>query len=291
MSEVGDLVVHKPNVHSVKIKMNASRRYKLGLFSDIHFDSQYCHREMFARHLSECDGAIIIGDLFDVMGCFRDPRSKPENIRPEYIRKDKGYLDTVIEDCAKFLEPYKEKILLIGKGNHETEIQRRHDTDILDRLAFLLRMDGGSQVQTGGYSGFVRLVFNVSNTQRFSNLIYYHHGAGGNAQRSKSILRSQIDVFKVPDADINISGHTHDKIYDPSNTRMRLTDNNEIVFDSVDWLKTGSYKRDDVNPGMAGFEVQKDFLPKLMGGWFAEFRVNKEDGNARSLKRRIYQAD
>lgn len=287
-----ELIRHQPNVHQIRVRLNSTLdRFTLGVFSDFHFDSPYSHREMMARHLSQCDKAIIIGDIFDVMGCFRDPRSKPENIRPEYIRKDKGYLDAVIEDAANFFKPYADKLLILGQGNHETEIKRRHDTDILDRLAFLLRLGGNSEVQTGGYSGFIKFQFYTTKTQNFSNILYYHHGAGGNAARSKSVLRSQIDSFKVPQADIIASGHTHDTIYDPSNTRMVLTKNNEIAFESMDWIKTGSYKRDDKNPGVGGYEVQKDYLPKLMGGWMVEFRVNAEDGNERTLKRRIYRAD
>lgn len=279
---------HTPNTHSIHVDLkNSKEKFRLGVFSDVHYDSMHCHRKLFKRHLEESDGVIIIGDLFDVMGCHRDPRSKPENIRPEYIRKDKGYLDTIVEDVYNFLLPFKDKLLLISRGNHEDEITRRHDTDIIDRLCWMLRSEG-SQVQTGGYSGFVRLRFSMT-TCNFSNILYYHHGAGGNAARSKDVLRSQIDAFKVPDADVIVSGHTHNKIHDPSNVKMTLTQDNQIKFKSMDWIKTGSYKRDDRTPGYGGWEVQKDFLPTKMGGWFLDFNVRYEEKN-RELIRTVVEA-
>lgn len=270
-----DLKTHSQNVHSARYKLTSTDdRLRLGVFSDIHFDSKHCHREMFKKHLEECDYAIIIGDLFDVMGTYRDPRSKPQEIRPEYYEKGKSYLDAIVQDCYEFLKPYRKKLLLIGYGNHETNIIKRHDTNIIDRLCFLLRLNNKEcTVKTGGYSGFIDLIFSyrqATNKNR-SVLLYYHHGAGGNAMRSKDVLRSQIDSFKVPQADIIVSGHTHNKIHDPSNVRMHLKKNYEIEFKSMDWIKTGSYKRDDVTPGVGGWEVEKDFLPTKMGGWFIDF--------------------
>ena len=76
------LIKHQPNVHSVKVQLKSSNEtFKLGLFSDVHFDSDKCHRSMFKRHLEQCDGINIFGDLFDVMGAYKDPRSKPADIR------------------------------------------------------------------------------------------------------------------------------------------------------------------------------------------------------------------
>ena len=284
---------YQPNVHRLDVTLKDVKDvFRLGVFTDVHFDSQYCHRNMFKRHLEEADGILLPGDLFDVMGCHKDPRSKPENIRPEYIRKDKGYLDAVVEDAYEFLKPYANKILLLGRGNHETAIQKHRDTDILDRLSFLLRMNSESQVDTGGYSGFVRMVFRRGQkTSLYSNILFYHHGYGGSAKRSKGVLNSQIDSFMVPQADIIVSGHTHAKLHDPSNERYYLGSDNKIHFKSMDWIKCGSYKRDDSMPGYGGWEVEKGFAPTKMGGYFIDFQVNTVDGEKEpSLKRTVIEA-
>lgn len=102
--------------------------------------------------------------------------------------------------------------------------------------------------------------------------IAYHHGKGGGAKRSKGILYSQLDAMEYPDANLIISGHDHNKIYDPSNVRRRLNYMKTLYTykDTVHWLKTGSYKKsaDDF-----GFEVEKGFNPKRLGGWFVNLTI------------------
>ena len=169
---------------------------------------------------------------------------------------------------------------------------KRHDTNIIDRLCFLLRLDSEDcQIQTGGYSGFLELIFktNTSNPTSLRNLLWYHHGYGGNAFRSKDVLRSQIDSFRVPQADIIVSGHTHNKVHDPSNVRMHLNKKHEIEYRSMDWIKTGSYKRDDETPGVGGWEVEKGFLPTKMGGWFIDFSMKSTKGQ-RKIVRSVREA-
>lgn len=278
------------NVHRIKTGKNLS----LLIVSDVHFDSIHCDRESLKKHfdqIKEKNGKIlIIGDWFDVMGCHKDPRSKPANIDPKYIQRGRSYLDLVVEDSYEFLKPYKENIGLITYGNHETAILKHRDTDPLERLIYLLNQNEGSPVHKGAYAGW--FMVNMSRSKTGSTLfnIAYHHGKGGGAQRSKGILYSQLDAMEYPDAHLIISGHDHNKIYDPSNVRKRLSVSGRTYTDSVHWLKTGSYA---LSPDDFGYVVEKGFMGKRMGGWFCDLElIRNQSGGVDDLyiEPTIYEA-
>jgi len=246
--------------------------------SDIHYDSPYCDRWSLKKHfdkVKENDGQICIyGDLLDVMGCYKDPRTKASDIRSEYIQKGRSYLDLVVDDVYEFLKPYKENIAIISYGNHEVSILKHRDTDPLRRLVHKLNQLPGKDVMLGAYEGWLKIILRGRTSTMFN--ISYHHGKGGNAKRSKGILYSQIDAFQYPDANLIVSGHDHNKIHDPSNVRMRFDRLGKTYNDTVHWIKSGSYA---LRPEGFGYVVQKGMLPKRMGGWFAEIETMRDVTN------------
>lgn len=245
--------------------------------SDVHYDSSHCDREMLKRHLDQikaCDGHVFIyGDWFDVMGCHQDPRSKAQDIRPEYIQRGSEYLNLIVEDSLEFLRPYAKNIAFISEGNHETEIRKRRDIDILGWMTSRLR-DMGSPVIRGHYSGWNGFrFFKDKGVDRRLILTHYHHGYGGNAKRSKGMLDAQIATFQYPDADIIFRGHDHNKFHDPSNVKYRFNRTHcSITKATTHYVKTGSYK-DGIGDGLGGWEVQKGFAPTRLGGWFIDFQA------------------
>lgn len=270
------------NVHEFRFRCNASDTVSTLVLSDVHYDSMKCKRKLLKKHLDEildADGLIFIhGDWFDVMATYGDKRMKREGVDPRYIKKGRSYLDLVIEDSVEFLKPYAKNIALIGYGNHETSIYKYHDTDPIRRLVARLNTLHEGNIQLGQYSGFIKFVFAYKNGQARHQIIkHYHHGFGGNAKRSKGMLDVQIEVMKYPDADILVRGHDHQKWHDPSTVRWRLKQNGEIAKDNVHYLKTGSYK-DGLEEGKQGWEVEKNFLPTRMGGWFLDYVFNKNNG-------------
>ncbi len=268
-------------------------RIELFFASDLHFDSKYSQRELLKKHLKHIQSkngyAFFFGDEFDVMGTYRDPRSKAADIRPEYISSKRSYLDLVIEDAYEFFKPFKDTIAFMSYGNHETSILRNHDTDPLQRLVGLLN-SSGAKIQLGGYSGYIKFIFQSNRVNVANSKLAYHHGKGGNAQRSKGILWSQIDTMLYSDADIIVSGHDHNKLHDPSNVVYYLTERGLIKHKSVDWLKLGSYKRNDTSPGIGGWEVEKGFLPKKMGGYFGTLDLKTDSKSIRSVENTFIEA-
>jgi hypothetical protein len=272
------VIQHQPNVHEVKCEYSKRTTFDYLLLSDIHLDSKNCHRKLLKAHLDEIqkrNGLVFIfGDFFDVMGCYKDPRSKGHDILPQFVREDRSYLDLIIDDAYEFLKPYKDNLAVIGYGNHETSIQKYRDTDPIYRLTTALNQTG-SIVTSGGYGGYVVFKYRRKTGGGFTAKLAYHHGHGG-AKRSKGILNAQIDGFIYSDADIIASGHDHNKLLDPSNMRYYCTDSMKIVFKPQHWLKLGSYTQNDKTPLAGGWHTEKGFLPRRLGGWFMKQTV---DGN------------
>ncbi len=183
----------------------------------------------------------------------------------------------VIEDSIEFLRPYANNIALISEGNHETMVAKKHDTNPLKRLANGLQAHNPS-IAHGRYSGYAVFSFEYElGNVKVKRTLHYHHGFGGNAKRSKGMLDVQLEVMKYPDADILARGHDHQKWYDPSTTRQRLTRRGNVYYDSTAFVKTGSYKA-GLGAGEGGFEVEKNFMPVKLGGWWLHFHFNKQNG-------------
>ena len=246
------------------------------LLSDVHFDSTKCDRDMLKDHLDKAlalkASVYIFGDWFDLMQGMYDPRRSYSSLRPEY--KSITYLDDVINDAVEFLEPYREVLAMVGRGNHETNIEKRLSTSPIDRLVGAL----GGGIMAGPYSGWVQLVYsrNANNHGgRHQRMLHFHHGYGGNAPRSKGVLNVDLDQKEWPDADVIVSGHTHQKWHVPMSVE-RITDRLNTYEDTVHHLKLGSYKKLD---RFAGWEVEKGFQQPRLGGWWmdAELRRTKHD--------------
>jgi predicted phosphodiesterase len=262
------------NSHLYRIK---SGEIKLLLISDIHFDSPNCDRDTLSAHLDQAkaDGALVIinGDLFDVMGAYRDPRSKPNEVRPEYYVRGKSYLDAVLEDVVSYFRPYRDNLLQVNTGNHESSVQKHHDTDIIDRFIFMMNLDNALRpVQRGAYQGYINLMLHTAGTMKSSYKIAYNHGSGGGARRSKDILKADLDFARFRNANLIMSGHTHDKLHYPGLVGYELDPKGRVRQVSTDWIKTGSYKKTSAD---YGWEVEKGFNPSKMGGYWCHLEQKR----------------
>lgn len=283
-------------MHRVLNQCSYTEKFHYLIISDVHFDSQHCNRDLLFALLNkakECGAMVLIhGDWFDIMGCYGDPRSKADEIRSDYLSKDFSYLDMVIEDSIEALRPYADNILLMSEGNHETNIKRRHDTNPLKHVTDALKEHNPNLIRSL-YSGWLTLSYsyykggprNTSGSTE-SNCIHFHHGFGGSAKRSKGMLDVQTEITKYPEAQLLVRGHTHQKWYDPSTTRQRLNQRGYLFMEGVDYLQTGSFK-DGHNYGEGGFEVEKNYNPTRLGGWWLTHLYHKKKG----IKRRIVEAD
>lgn len=272
------------NVHYFSFSTSTNHTLPTLFCSDLHIDSIHCKREELKKDFNiirEQGGKIFIfGDVFDVMGSFGDKRLQREYIDPQFIQSGRTYLDLIVEFGIEFLRPYAQNIAFISQGNHETAMRKFHNTDILRRIVYELNREPDTNIQLGDYSGWLNLKFNVSKTHSNSINVHYHHGFGGNAARSKGMLGVQIEAFKYPDANILVRGHTHQKWYDPSTTRVRLNSRGKVYKDKIRFIQSGSYV-DGVADGKGGWVVEKNFNPTDIGGWFVNFTPKLSGGDVK----------
>ncbi len=266
------------------VKVDARQMWMLQI-SDVHYDSTKCDRELLTRHLKQAEErnafVMINGDFFDVMQGKYDPRRTYDNIRPEY--KGGNYLDLVVNDAVEYLSKFN-LTYFIAEGNHESNIRERQGTDLIDRLVMGVKMNGGD-IERGLYKGWI--VYSLTgggNGVKYTQ--HYHHGYGGNAPRSKGVLKVDLNMKAYPDADLLTRGHDHNKWSMPQ-TVERLRGKGMKMYrvkQRVDNLQTGSYKK----LGDAGWAVEKGFQEPVLGGWWVYLSVYQaprpKDKERRSLQ-------
>jgi hypothetical protein len=110
--------------------------------------------------------------------------------------------------------------------------------------------------------------------------VWYHHGYGGAAPRSKGILHVDIDQLQSPDADIIVKGHDHNSWYVPT-TVDRLNKSEQIIQRTVHNIRLGSYKLIDRS---MGWEAEKGFNQSTVGGWYADIPIKRNDINYEEIE-------
>ncbi len=247
------------------------------LVSDQHHDSPFCDRKLEKNHLDEALGknALIFfgGDTFDAMQGKKDPRASYDNLDPE-LKTDK-YFDAVVSFNAKFYAPYAKQIVMMGQGNHETSVIKHNSIDLINRLAYMLNKENDANVQVGGYGGWVRLMFTMDSTKRFSLNMKYFHGSGGDAPVTRGVIQTARQAVYLPDADIVWNGHNHNEYALPIQ-RERLS-NTGVLYQDTQWhVRTPGYKNEYAD-GSGGFMVEKGMPPKPLGCvWLHLYRAGNK---------------
>ena len=237
--------------------------------SDRHHDSVFCDRKLEKQHLDEVverNGMVAdYGDFFDAMQGRFDPRRSFADLRPEYARED--YLDFVIKDAANFYAPYAKHFLMIGKGNHEQSVLKHNGVDLVGNLVHRLNSDHGGNIQSGGYGGYIRFLFNSG--KKTSKNLKYFHGAGGGGPVTKGVIQSNRQAVIYPDADIVINGHIHEA-WHVAIKREHISNKGVVYTEIQHHIRTATYK-DEWQDGFDGFMVERGNTPKPVGAYWIRF--------------------
>ena len=271
------------NVTTVRVTgaRNAEWEQWVLLRTDAHHDNPKCDQELERKHLEQARerGALVVdnGDLFCAMQGKWDKRADKSALRPEHVGSN--YLDLLVDTAADFYGPYADLMAVMGRGNHETAISKRHETDLTDRLAERLRVRG-SRVVASGYGGWVRFLFQCG-TFRDSKTMHYYHGSGGGGPVTRGVIQTNRMAVVNPDADIIFTGHTHDEWIVPIQ-RQRVSDAGVPYQDEQLHLRAPGYK-DAWGDGYAGWEVEKMLMPKPTGAMWLRFSMSltRKDGKRR----------
>jgi hypothetical protein len=245
------------------------------LQTDAHWDNPMSDREKMKRHLDlalkRSAPVIDAGDFFCAMQGKYDKRSSKKDIRKEHLNGN--YLDSLVETASKWLEPYKSILTVRGVGNHESAIQKNHETDLTERLSERLRSAGGI-ARRGGYSGFVKFSFtrkSPGSKKPYSKTfkLWYFHGSGGGGPVTRGIIQTNRQAVYIADADFIFTGHTHDSWQVPIE-RIRLNLNNKIETFRQTHIKGAGYK-EEFRDGYGGWHVERGGPPKPTGAYWLRF--------------------
>jgi predicted phosphodiesterase len=249
------------------------------LASDRHWDNPHSDQAMQKRHLEEMverDAYCIDnGDGFCAMQGKYDKRSDKRDLRPEHVSGN--YLDSLVNTYADWFEPWAKRIILKGKGNHEESIKKNHETDIMERAIGILNNRGASII-SGGFGGFIKFRFTDMQPSGESNhrnvVLHYDHGYGGGGPVTRDMIQHQRRQVYLPDADIIISGHTHDQ-WSYWCSRVRLNQSGKIHHDEVLHIKTPTYK-EEYGSGHGGWHARRGAPPKPVGAYWLNFRYRND---------------
>lgn len=240
------------------------------LISDVHIDSKNCDKKLLKSHLEQAkerDAKVFIfGDLFDAMQSRNDKRSDKNLMKDSDLQG--AYFNQIIDEAYNFLEPYKEQILFITYGNHETTVMKYSEIDLIRLLANQLNS------YIGNYEGYIKFNFKETTGHRTSKLLYYHHGAGGSSPMTKGILNHGRASMFV-DADIIVSGHNHEA-WTYEQMRMKCTLQGEVKVEKQTHVKTPTYAKENIG---FGFLTEKWNAPKPVGGWWLNFSNKSHEVN------------
>jgi hypothetical protein len=246
------------------------------LRSDVHHDNPHSDRKLEKKHLEEAKqrGAWIIdnGDLFCAMQGAWDPRKSKDAIRPEHQTGD--YLDALVRTAADFYEPYAGNWAVLGRGNHETAIRKRHETDLTDRLAERLK-NAGSPVLTTGYSGWVIFRFLIYKTQSTAVVLHHFHGSGGGGPVTRGVITTNRMAVYTPDAHVVLTGHSHDEWTVPI-ARQRISKAGVVYQDEQLHCRVPGYK-DEFQAGEGGWWVETGKSPRPRGAAWLRFWLEGND--------------
>jgi hypothetical protein len=249
------------------------------LLSDVHLDNPLCDRRLLKRHLDQArerDARVLVfGDLLCLMQGKKDRRGSKSSIRPEHLGGN--YFDLVFRECAEWLQPWADLIVMISDGNHETAIINHNEIDPLGHLSRLMR-DQGSPVEHLRYQGWVWFTFRPEDdrgkTRRMQ--LFFHHGAWGGIV-SKGVMGGGRYFSAAPQAQVVVNGHNHQRtVVSHACYSINAVGHQEI---SERWhVQTGTYKQEYA--GGAGFAVERIVMPASLGGVWMTLRPRRSGGVA-----------
>jgi predicted phosphodiesterase len=261
------------NFHRYTFETNTTTEFDFLLTSDWHFDNPKTNRELLFKHLDEAkkrNAKIIInGDMLCLMQGKYDPRKAKSAIRAEHNGND--YLDLVINDTAQKMIPYADNILQINIGNHESGVSDRAETNILMRLIERINTIANSDIQLGAYMGYINLNFSFHGRNFPCNIAYDHGHWGGVITKGALSVARHASIF--PNADVVMSGHTHDG-WIMTHPRYIMNQHTGTVEVKKQYhVKTGTYK-EEFESGQ-GWAVEKIGMPKHLGSCWMKVYLSK----------------
>lgn len=253
-------------VTTKRILYEYGQTFKLKPISDIHIGAKAFDRNAFKEYLEDSDENTYflgIGDLYDaiVVNDIRYQKSSDDEDGDDIIDKQ-------VKKGVKFLEPYKDRIIGLGVGNHERTVIKRCGTDMIKRTCEELG------VPSLGYSGLFRLIFREKDGRGRTVIIRYHHGWGGGSRTIGADLTKFSRDVAYWDADVFLYGHVHKKQTDEI-PRLGLRGEKLYAKPKVICI-CGTFLRTYMDSSDATYSEVCGYPPVAVGGITLSIKPNQE---------------
>jgi len=283
------LTRNNPAAFTLEIPCKSTQSQSIMLTSDVHFDSSHCDIDLFTKHLKQADeqGAPVLvgGDLFDAMQGHDDPRRSPEELKNEY--KVSHYFDAIVLDASSYLRQFKNvPVWILAMGNHESKVLEKINTNLLERLAYDMRLQG-HKAEAAGYWGYLKIYMSYSkgNDESFKT-IYWHHGVSSGAPVTKGVIQVNRQSVWIHDADIVLNGHNHQAYWMPVQVERLNQKTNEPYTTTTHYFRTPGYKMSAGDTkSVYGYGAEKHRAPTPRGCVFLDMEYQK--GNGISIEHRM----
>ena len=172
--------------------------------SDVHIGDKTADLKAFKQVLERIKNepntyTILNGDLCNMA---------LKNSKSDIYAEELSPMEQVIR-VIDFIEPIKDKILVMSSGNHEERTERDSGIDILYLVAKQLHLE---QVYSKSW-WYLYLTFGTTSKNRpMLYTITGYHGSGGGGRRSGGKINRLEEMSNVVIADMYLMGHTHKPI-------------------------------------------------------------------------------
>lgn len=267
-----------------KIEIPIDKPYKILIISDIHIGADDFNQRQFdkfmQKHYDNIDEIIILGDIFDAIFT-KDKRYQPSSNKfAEFDAQSNKAIDMAFD----ILEPYSNKISMLGYGNHEYSIIKYGSTDLLAWLSDKLNSELDCSIELGGYMGYIYYNIDIAGNHTQTYKLLYSHGRGGNAP----ITKGMIDISRMKTNFIYdgfFFGHKHSNISD-KDIYIDINKSGNLEQHSRISAQVGTFKNQVFDSNNIDFAALKNFSPASDGGLVLELST-ETDGNKYKLNQNV----
>jgi hypothetical protein len=265
------------NVTIIRVEYDGILNQDFLLTADRHWDNPDSKWKMQRKHLKEARirgaGVLDFGDFFCAMQGKYDKRSNKEHVRRIHQKDD--YLDSLVTTASDWFLEDADLFIRIARGNHDTSIMLKHETDLIARLVNSLNQRRGTDIHAGGYSGFIQFVFVNTQTGKTKRInLWYIHGYGGGGPVTKGTIQSNRRAVYSPDAEIIVTGHIHEE-WDLTISRLRINSRGQQYKDEQLHIQLPTYK-EEYRDGSKGWHVEGGNPPKPIGAKWLIFKTDSD---------------
>jgi hypothetical protein len=278
---------YNDNIHRVSVEGNKLIWAQLGC---IHWDNPKCDRDRLKKDLEYCKSnsipIMLNGDVFCLMQGRGDRRGNKSDIRPEH--NNSHYLDSIVDTAVEYFSPYAHLLTVVGYGNHETTIIKYQETDVLKRFVEKMNYVNNTNIQIGGYGGWIlwRLTNKYKESVTFKHK--YFHGSGGGGIVTKGAINLTRALEMLEGMDSFGMNHIHEN-WARNDVRDTIENKGKGIIEhthkEIHLAVCGTYK-EEYGTGAKGWHIERGAPPKPIGGrlFTMEFKRSYKDGK-KSIKK------